>query len=314
MFADDIISAAADGPDRSWGWQTPSGGVLSRMASWLMRQEVQRFIISTEVVKSGHAVLARPVPEQLRAMTLCRAPFFRNWFEWREGDYGARRVGIFLECDGADTRKGHCSFVFSGFSKDKIAVLPIAGIFDWRELPDAVPDRASWQIHDEEHFRQQCEMGHWKDTPYETARALTLRQGLVRLADTPDADEVPTEHKNHIARMARAYLDLTRSLILLLNSRNLTRAEPQTISEKLQHARDAAKKPPLLDYTLITIRLSHALRMRAAEASDPRNPMRFHVVRGHFKIRKTGVFWWSSFPRGSLEAGQVKQLVRKVVP
>src|SRR5262245_13639140 len=40
-------------------------------------------------------------------------------------------------------------------------------------------------------------------------------------------------------------------------------------------------------------------RQRAAEAAGmTRAEMRAHLVRGHFKLRRTGVYWWSSFVRG----------------
>jgi len=30
--------------------------------------------------------------------------------------------------------------------------------------------------------------------------------------------------------------------------------------------------------------------------------MRMHLVRGHFKTRSTGIFWWSPFVRGHGDA------------
>jgi len=29
-----------------------------------------------------------------------------------------------------------------------------------------------------------------------------------------------------------------------------------------------------------------------------RTEMRAHMVRGHFKVRRTGVYWWRAFVRG----------------
>jgi hypothetical protein len=33
--------------------------------------------------------------------------------------------------------------------------------------------------------------------------------------------------------------------------------------------------------------------------------LRAHFVRGHFKARKSGVFWWSPHARGDLSRGMV---------
>jgi hypothetical protein len=41
-----------------------------------------------------------------------------------------------------------------------------------------------------------------------------------------------------------------------------------------------------------------ALAARAGMAGDERNPSRLHLVRGHFKIRASGVYWWSPHARG----------------
>ena len=43
---------------------------------------------------------------------------------------------------------------------------------------------------------------------------------------------------------------------------------------------------------------------------DPRGdyaPMRGHFVRGHFKIRKTGVFFWHPHARGDFGRGQIEK-------
>jgi hypothetical protein len=47
-------------------------------------------------------------------------------------------------------------------------------------------------------------------------------------------------------------------------------------------------------------------RIAAARGID-REAARAHLVRGHFKIRRTGVFWWSSFLRGDAGKGELKR-------
>jgi hypothetical protein len=92
--------------------------------------------------------------------------------------------------------------------------------------------------------------------------------------------------------------------ITLLNSRNCTTTAPVSMA-KLNKARAKrnGKKPPLLDYTTVNLTMSRA-RARAGEASGlSREAMRQHLVRGHFKVRASGVYWWNAFVRGDKPAG-----------
>lgn len=53
------------------------------------------------------------------------------------------------------------------------------------------------------------------------------------------------------------------------------------------------------------------LAARAGSASD-RNSPRLHAVRGHFKVRKHGVYWWSDFMRGDPRRGSIRTQTREV--
>jgi hypothetical protein len=87
--------------------------------------------------------------------------------------------------------------------------------------------------------------------------------------------------------------------ITLLNSKNCTAREPVSMA-KLNKARAkrGGSKPQLLDYTNLTLTMSKA-RVRAGQARGmSHETMRQQLVRGHFKIRKTGIYWWNPFVRG----------------
>jgi hypothetical protein len=122
----------------------------------------------------------------------------------------------------------------------------------------------------------------------------------------------------HLVCQAAAIGDITsepgmlQSIVLLINSRNFPSAETVTISGRLNHQRVRKGRAPLLDYTKIQIRLSRALSQRAGVAGE-QSPSRMHVVRGHFKVRKGGIYWWSNHTRGDPLQGVVRQQTRKVV-
>jgi hypothetical protein len=87
------------------------------------------------------------------------------------------------------------------------------------------------------------------------------------------------------------------AVFTMMNSRNAVEHEPNDVS-KLNKARAKKGKPPILSHRITRLHLTKA-RMRDAERSGmSRAEMRTHMVRGHFKLRRTGVYWWSAFVRG----------------
>ncbi len=88
------------------------------------------------------------------------------------------------------------------------------------------------------------------------------------------------------------------AFLILLNTKNGVVSEKEDHS-RLNTAREKAKKPPLREFQITRMSLSrHALRGEMS-GSATREECRQHYVRGHFKVRRTGVYWWSPFVRGS---------------
>ena len=86
--------------------------------------------------------------------------------------------------------------------------------------------------------------------------------------------------------------------LALLHSRNAAETEPV---EPRNKTRKLTGKPPLHSYRLVCIpaRYQH----RHGVSSDDPQQLRAHFVRGHFKRRKTGLFFWSAYQRGNPELG-----------
>jgi hypothetical protein len=98
---------------------------------------------------------------------------------------------------------------------------------------------------------------------------------------------------------------VVRSILLLLNSKNLTHSEDTPAPERLNRQRAKAGRLPLLGHTKIRIKLSRALQQRAGEERQ-KEASRLHAVRGHFKVRASGVYWWSDFMRGDPTRGSLR--------
>lgn len=97
-----------------------------------------------------------------------------------------------------------------------------------------------------------------------------------------------------------------------LNARNVKEVSIPA-PEKLNKKRVKNSKYPFFEYKTLNIFLGEtAINIRPKDRSAIatklfRQQARLHTVRGHFKRKKNGIFWWSSFIRGSAKAGEIKK-------
>jgi hypothetical protein len=302
MLADDILAAAGGPRDRE----------LHGSLSWLAAriQKAHRIVLSEEVTRSAVAVAALPMEQQLKALTLCRFPFPLTWLEWSRAASGLKggREGALVDVDPDSLQHGDITVAWDN------NVSPIMLRFDWRagiapfyradiramsdtQIRDKIGDQVSTRAAMiEEQEREKFELN---------LDMVALFEALGRASNAKEYLDVAVECLHGQSGFIRAAL-------LLINTKNLTTSEPYVASSKLQRARQRSGKAPILDYTKVTIKLSKALAARAGDAADPKNPMRLHLVRGHFKIRKSGVFWWSPFQRGSAAHGVIARQDRHV--
>ena len=89
--------------------------------------------------------------------------------------------------------------------------------------------------------------------------------------------------------------------LALLNSRNACETLPGTPNNKRCKL---TGKPLLFDYHWVCIPQRYKHRHLPSDDADPLQ-LRAHFVRGHFKARKTGIFFWSAYQRGNPKLGFV---------
>jgi hypothetical protein len=85
--------------------------------------------------------------------------------------------------------------------------------------------------------------------------------------------------------------------IALLNSRNCVSHSNVDLA-KLNKSRIKHRKPPLLSYSITRLDLSKTQRRVAAAGGVEVSAAQRHLVRGHPKVRKSGIYWWTPFMRG----------------
>jgi hypothetical protein len=96
------------------------------------------------------------------------------------------------------------------------------------------------------------------------------------------------------------------AVIGLLNARNATTAEAVDHS-KLNHARIKRGRPPLFEHRVLKITHRHMTRPPGSSSDNSYAALRAHMVRGHFKARKTGIFFWHPHVRGDLNLGRIEK-------
>lgn len=101
-------------------------------------------------------------------------------------------------------------------------------------------------------------------------------------------------------------LVLVRAVLALLNSRNCTALQSidaQPVPKSLRKRLSSQKE--LYSHRILKLDLNKAQLSRAKANGLSSDEARAHLVRGHFKVRKTGIFWWSPFVRGNSRKGIV---------
>jgi len=93
--------------------------------------------------------------------------------------------------------------------------------------------------------------------------------------------------------------------LAMLNSKNPVVEHSHPDLSKLNKQRVRKGKAPLLDYARTRLTMSRSQARIAQAHGVDREAARQHLVRGHFKIRKSGVYWWSPFLRGDARKGAV---------
>jgi hypothetical protein len=326
MLADDVIASAGT------VWDVAYCGAFTALARRL--RAAQRFDLAPEIVQSAFTISHSPIGGQLRALPLCKLPFRSTWFEWPGGLAGVRsertdtdapavpkRLGALVDTDES-LQRGVIEYVWLHPSQG-VNLCPLAITFDWRAEPAPLADlinMADWHRNatDEIWRDLAARSPRVRNSAREDVMADNMRSGIIISPTLQAFANRASRHPDFSKLLSMAMKDiegeapLLRAAIMLLNSRNLAEHQPRSIPAKLNRARARSRKPPLLDYTHVEIRLSRALGERAGMAADVRHPARLHLVRGHFKIRVSGIFWWSPHTRGALDGRPIERQRRSV--
>lgn len=79
--------------------------------------------------------------------------------------------------------------------------------------------------------------------------------------------------------------------LVFMNCRNLLKIQDVQYIPKNNAQKRLFKRRPLVSYSLVSIRQSPLIK-KIYESDPSGNKVRAHLVRGHFKRRKSGIYWW----------------------
>ena len=251
--------------------------------------------------------MSRPAVQAM--IPFCRLPFPTCWIEIAQQDrprfaeafthgpnhsggrtYQPLRVGILCEQQGDNPQRFWATLAWSYSAADQLQ----------QGLEPLTPRFA----------RQPCRSGAARADPeagepfYLTMLAAPyMAETMQRIADVDPAVADQLAHNANHDWAGEPWFWL--AVLALLNAKNGARSEFRPAAPALNRSRVKAGKPPLIDYHQLTLRTGpRDAPGRAIEASAAgRAAMRAHAVRGHFKIRKTGAYWWSPFIRGDVSEG-----------
>lgn len=123
-----------------------------------------------------------------------------------------------------------------------------------------------------------------------------MRSATVRLMGETKAREI---EENQAAEATRLFQMFALPALILLNCRNAIGMEEVVPSKSHNRQRRLRGKRPLVVHKLVKVRLSEGQRRQVDRdwQGSRDNFVRGTLVSGHFKVRKTGIFWWSPHAR-----------------
>jgi hypothetical protein len=302
-------------------------------------KQAQKFTLSPEFAAVAEA-LSEDYSGLVRVFERCRLPYPETWVEFAQADRPRfmasgmhhpqmqrqpKRVGFLMSATRADLSawKTHQFWNFENGMTGGAFVAMQADMTQELHHTSEVP--SDEEIEQQSKALSFLERDHtlthpgWLSASDEAKLMMVNHTELVQ-SDCPPIippDAIFSQFTaEHWTKYALAMRDLSRSdwagegayvlaVIGLLNARNAVELEPVDIS-RLNKARIKSGKHPLQNHKILKIAHRQIKRVYADGEKHPTHaPMRGHFVRGHFKARKSGIFFWHPFARGHFERGTI---------
>lgn len=327
MFADRIVAARGSYSDQV------SCRSIGRLAERIERAEC--FVLDRDA-QDAIASVARSKPSSLlAALPLCRLPFKTCWFEWpgdlwdraptwndsdkpwnvevnSNSDPTPKWMGALVEAfDDTHQRVGiTLAWEHDPRNDDELSagVLPIcvcpmgwlcdwSGEFAFSEISKVRNKRDFSGVEDENELAALHRLAD--------SMVLTESPIAVELIELAKKTETGRELLKKSVHDAQGEYKIVMAMLCALNSTNCVEVEKSDLT-RLNKSRARRGGRQFLSYSTVKIALSQKDKETVKRLGFTREQIRRHIVRGHFKVRDSGIYWWRPHLRGNPEHGQIK--------
>ncbi len=342
MLCDDVIHAANP---RMWrrpfGLRRPQGA----LRNWLMIaanrvRSAQRFAISAEAL---HVIshVAQSKPSSLMAgLGIARLPFHKLFIEYdwnqrfrilvdefdypdlREDKAKKLRFGLLASATDETLQRGtvHLLTKYDDYTP---TMGPIYLDFDFALENNLVRQRHAERgtLATVESVKNNTNNRHPKEysprfvnQPSETD-AMTEMNNIFDVCYDPEAkphlEQIGEDGQDAINKYVNSWrvnmggeARFFLGTIMLLNSRNLADVKEVSVRDA-NRVRRSNDLQSIVTHHRVSIKLTKVSRNRMNSQGIPVGEMAYHMVRGHWKVRKTGVFFWRPHFAGNRDKGTV---------
>jgi hypothetical protein len=296
-------------------------------------RQAQRFCFEPEAVEAVINLLhSKPSSLTEAAFQFARLPYSKCWIEWPTpsiqpllpNQIATSRTGVLLVNSGKTGFMVLTAWSYSnktwrqrrvndGVTElSKVGWSEMCGLVDfdfppvdsmriWERHPDPKEDAAAAKLERSIGFRvigPKTGADLEGDTPAAALRQYFGYDDLRTIYGVELAESKLTDVAQEIKPVI--------GMLILLNSKNCVSTAFTEPAPALNKARVKRGRLPLVSYTNVSISLSRRDSRQASAHGVSAEDIRQHLVRGHFKIRKTGVYWWRNHIRGAAAAGTVE--------
>lgn len=234
----------------------------------------QKFILEERFSKAASSVSQDQVA---RVLSFCRLPYQTTWVEVSSSFLPSKgkekRHGVLLQSLNTQSTSFSADFVWGD---DRHAFLRPAGA-----IVDVTPLAAS---------------------PAKVKRC-SFYEAIWNERDN-DVSKLARRDYEAEAADVRENLVYWQSVLALINSKNAAEVSAAEKAPPKQNAKTTAA--PLSSFSICRLRFDQQTSGQTKESDDHRN-IRAHFVRGHFKKRTSGLFWWGPHSRGDMKLGFVQK-------
>jgi hypothetical protein len=324
MLCDEVVAEGAPGSG------CDISVVLPRIA------KAQKFVLGPECAAVCEA-LSEDYRGLIRVFDRCRLPFAETWIEVAQQDRPGfvnagiqspmfqvppRRVGFLLSATRPDLSAWKAHLFWSletARGSGEIAGISAAALAMRYDMTREIRHEVDMSDEVCERDMRSVIVPNVKPHPGWTKADSATRATMVNHTD-PDVPDWGLPHPGElpkgdwdkfygiVAELARSdwageatYL---LAVIGLLNARNAVEAEPVDRG-KLNRARVKRGRPPLFSHKVLKIAHRQQRRYGGEDRDGHHAPARGHFVRGHFKARKSGVYFWTPHARGDFSRGVI---------